>query len=321
MTMIICSRLTRGGGSKKDKLAVLFEEWMKCSEDWSQSDFIVRMRESRKDSMKGGRRWMTEADIANKYLPGRTMGEAKTIAREIVQGKENCPHMKANHIKPHPNLPTRQDMRLFLVWDEAYETSQTDTVVESLFQCRDDGKDSKKGKHEKSKKKDKKRKVPDSSSSDSESCDSESSDSSSSSSQAKKKKKKKKKKTSKKSACGKGGKKKAGKLAPKPKPSKKESSSGSCDDDDEDEEDLTPSAASGKDTKKGQKEKKALEKERKQREKEAQKEVKRQEAEEKKEKTKMLTKKRSLVKKVGEGIASSVHQPDHSMYQSLLHIK
>lgn len=319
MTMIICSRLTRGGGSKKDKLAVLFEEWMKCSEDWSQSDFIVRMRESRKDSMKGGRRWMTEADIANKYLPGRTMGEAKTIAREIVQGKENCPHMKANHIKPHPNLPTRQDMRLFLVWDEAYETSQTDTVVESLFQCRDDGKDSKKGKHEKSKKKDKKRKVPDSSSSDSESCDSESSDSSSSSSQAKKKKKKKK--TSKKSACGKGGKKKAGKLAPKPKPSKKESSSGSCDDDDEDEEDLTPSAASGKDTKKGQKEKKALEKERKQREKEAQKEVKRQEAEEKKEKTKMLTKKRSLVKKVGEGIASSVHQPDHSMYQSLLHIK
>ena len=318
MTMIICSRLTRGGGSKKDKLAVLFEEWMKCSEDWSQSDFIVRMRESRKDSMKGGRRWMTEADIANKYLPGRTMGEAKTIAREIVQGKENCPHMKANHIKPHPNLPTRQDMRLFLVWDEAYETSQTDTVVESLFQCRDDGKDSKKGKHEKSKKKDKKRKVPDSSSSDSESCDSESSDSSSSSSQAKKKKKKK---TSKKSACGKGGKKKAGKLAPKPKPSKKESSSGSCDDDDEDEEDLTPSAASGKDTKKGQKEKKALEKERKQREKEAQKEVKRQEAEEKKEKTKMLTKKRSLVKKVGEGIASSVHQPDHSMYQSLLHIK
>ena len=319
MTMIICSRLTRGGGSKKDKLAVLFEEWMKCSEDWSQSDFIVRMRESRKDSMKGGRRWMTEADIANKYLPGRTMGEAKTIAREIVQGKENCPHMKANHIKPHPNLPTRQDMRLFLVWDEAYETSQTDTVVESLFQCRDDGKDSKKGKHEKSKKKDKKRKVPDSSSSDSESCDSESSDSSSSSSQAKKKKKKKK--TSKKSACGKGGKKKAGKLAPKPKPSKKESSSGSCDDDDEDEEDLMPSATSGKDTKKGQKEKKALEKERKQREKEAQKEVKRQEAEEKKEKTKMLTKKRSLVKKVGEGIASSVHQPDHSMYQSLLHIK
>ena len=318
MTMIICSRLTRGGGSKKDKLAVLFEEWMKCSEDWSQSDFIVRMRESRKDSMKGGRRWMTEADIANKYLPGRTMGEAKTIAREIVQGKENCPHMKANHIKPHPNLPTRQDMRLFLVWDEAYETSQTDTVVESLFQCRDDGKDSKKGKHEKSKKKDKKRKVPDSSSSDSESCDSESSDSSSSSSQAKKKKKKK---TSKKSACGKGGKKKAGKLAPKPKPSKKESSSGSCDDDDEDEEDLMPSATSGKDTKKGQKEKKALEKERKQREKEAQKEVKRQEAEEKKEKTKMLTKKRSLVKKVGEGIASSVHQPDHSMYQSLLHIK
>ena len=316
MTMIICSRLTRGGGSKKDKLAVLFEEWMKCSEDWSQSDFIVRMRESRKDSMKGGRRWMTEADIANKYLPGRTMGEAKTIAREIVQGKENCPHMKANHIKPHPNLPTRQDMRLFLVWDEAYETSQTDTVVESLFQCRDDGKDSKKGKHEKSKKKDKKRKVPDSSSSDSESCDSESSDSSSSSSQAKKKKK-----TSKKSACGKGGKKKAGKLAPKPKPSKKESSSGSCDDDDEDEEDLMPSATSGKDTKKGQKEKKALEKERKQREKEAQKEVKRQEAEEKKEKTKMLTKKRSLVKKVGEGIASSVHQPDHSMYQSLLHIK
>lgn len=100
---------------------------------------MVRMRETTEESQRGGRRWMTQADILAKYQNGRSYEDARDIAQEIVNGKESCPHMKVHHIRPHPNCPTRQDMRLFLVWDEEYETHKKDTVVESLFDCSDGG--------------------------------------------------------------------------------------------------------------------------------------------------------------------------------------
>ena len=61
---------------------------------------------------------MTEADIVDKYSKGRTVEEARQIARDIVLGKETCKHMRSTHIRPHPDAPLRQDMRLFLIWDE-----------------------------------------------------------------------------------------------------------------------------------------------------------------------------------------------------------
>ena len=89
---------------------------------------------------------MTEADIADKYSKGRSMEEARQIAREIVEGKELCPHMRVAHVKPHPDAPLRSDMKLYLIWDESYETSTKDTVVESLFEVPDDDTKSKKDK-------------------------------------------------------------------------------------------------------------------------------------------------------------------------------
>lgn len=94
---------------------------------------------------------MTEADIVAKYLPGRSLEEAKQIAREIVEGKEKDAHMKKTHIRPHPDAPLRLDMRLFLIWDESYETTERDVTVETLFECKDAG-DDQPSKHKKKEK-------------------------------------------------------------------------------------------------------------------------------------------------------------------------
>ena len=220
---------------------------------------------------------MTEADIADKYSKGRSMEEAKQIARDIVEGKESCAHMRVAHIKPHPDAPLRSDMKLYLIWDESYETSVKDTVVESLFEVRDDDSKNKSrsGKDGKSKGSKRKISVSDSSDSESESRESES-ESSSASRRVKKKSGKKAKRRSR------------GKKEKKEKPIKKK-------DEDEDQSGPAP-VETDKDKKKRMKE---LDKEKKKAEKEEAKEKKRIEADEKREKTKELNKKRNAVRKAG----------------------
>lgn len=259
---------------------------MKCNEDWRSSNFVVRMRETTEESQRGGRRWMTQADILAKYQNGRSYEDARDIAQEIVNGKESCPHMKVHHIRPHPNCPTRQDMRLFLVWDEEYETHKKDTVVESLFDCSDGGDKKKDKKTAKNKRKRQ-------SSSSSSSSDSSSSKSSSSSHRGPGRgpgRKKNGKKASKTVAKNKNGS-KAGKAK-----TVKASSDGS-----DDEVDVTPAGTPsepGKMTKAEERKlKKDAEKKRKQEEREAEREIKRIKAEEKKQETKEKNKKRSGLKK------------------------
>ena len=145
------------------------------------------MRERTKESQRGARRWLTQADIAAKYSAGRTLEEAKRIAQEIVDGKETDHHMRTHHIRPHPDAPTNTSMRLFLIWDESLETTEKDSIVESLFQCKDED-DQERGRKRKkdSKGKSKKRSARTSSSPGSSDSNGDS-DSSSSSSHAKKK--------------------------------------------------------------------------------------------------------------------------------------
>lgn len=262
------------GKKKKDSMAVLFEEWLSCGGDWSTSSFVVRMRERRKESTRGARRWMTKAHIALKYSPGRTEEEARAIAQEICDAKEACPHMRHTHIRPHPDHPLRHDMRLFLVWDEDYEFKERDTVVDNLFMAKDDG-SKKKKKTDKKKSNGKKRKSTSSSkSSDEESSDSSESDSSSSSSQ---KNKKNKKKNAKKNKQGTRSKNKS------TKPKKEQS------EDDDKPEPPAPEPA-GPSEKERKQQEKQQEKDRKKAEKKA-------EAEERKKETKAINLKKSAVRK------------------------
>ena len=166
------------GSNKSEKMAILFEEWIKCSEDWSSSDFVVRFRESTTHRQQGSRRRMDKGEIVEKYSRGRSKEEAEAVAMEIINNKINsAPHA----IRPNPDCPLNSAMKQYLVWDESFESDTTDHVVESLFEAKDRSKGSKA-------KKDKKRKKRKASSSSSSSSKSSKSDSSDSSSADKKKK-------------------------------------------------------------------------------------------------------------------------------------
>eukprot|EP00435_Cladocopium_sp_Y103_P020823 s1382_g5.t1 len=276
---------------KSEKLAILFEEWNNCNEDWTSSSFVVRMRERTTERQKGGRRWMTEGDIIDKYSKGRTLEEAKQIAREIVMGKETCKHMRNTHIRAHPDAPLRQDMRLFLIWDEEFECTETDSIVEALFESKDS--DEHGGKDKKKKRK------RETSSSSQQSDKSSSSESSNSSSSAKDRRKNKKKKAQKgkKSKQVKHKRRDQGKKKPSSRKEVKDESS-SSESRSESEED--PGAAAAKKAKE-EKEKereaaKQAEKDRKLAEKEEQKEKKRLENQQKKEQTKEINKKKAAVR-------------------------
>ena len=124
---------SRAGEHKQEKMAVLFEEWCGANENWKSSSFLVRIRTKHSAKKKGGRRWMTQEQLATKYNCAFT-------AQEIVSAKENDPVLSKTQIRPHPELPNRKDLRLFLCWDESVETDEHDTVVESMFsQFEDDG--------------------------------------------------------------------------------------------------------------------------------------------------------------------------------------
>ena len=183
------------GGKKSQMLGVLFEEWTNCAEDWRKSDFVIRMRQTTTDKKKGGRRWMTAGDIVSKYLPGRTLEEAQQIKDEIIANKEKA---SPEAIRPHPDAPLNASMRLYLVWDESFESTEIDNVVETLFRQKDvTGKEKKNsGKASGSKRK---RKTSSSSSSSDTMSDSGDDDSDSSSSRDKKGNKHKRGKKNKKS--------------------------------------------------------------------------------------------------------------------------
>ena len=122
--------LTRSGSEENEKLQVLFEEWAGSEEDWSKSNLIIQMRSRNKHSKKGCRRWLTQREIADKY------GSAE-IAADIVRLKLEDRKARASTVRDHPDLPGREDMRQFLVFDYSEETDERDEILESLFSVED----------------------------------------------------------------------------------------------------------------------------------------------------------------------------------------
>ena len=175
-------------------MQVLFEQWLSANEDWSSSTLVLSMRSSQGFSKRGSRRWMTRDEIASKY------NGCYETADEIISEKVKNATNRAQCVRAHPDLPANKKMEQYLCYDESTETDSEDTVVSSLFECRDEGK----GKSH-SKKSKRKRSSSTSDSSD-DTSESESEDSlSSSESRRKSKKSKKKGKKSKKEKKSKGG--------------------------------------------------------------------------------------------------------------------
>eukprot|EP00438_Fugacium_kawagutii_P035946 Skav208479 [mRNA] locus=scaffold2430:18497:18928:+ [translate_table: standard] len=92
-------------------------------EKWGQ--LVVQARSSVKGSKTGARRWMTRDEMVKKY-------GSENIAHELIETKLTDPELRATQIRPHPEVPDREDMRQYLVWDESFETDVEDTVVEQM---------------------------------------------------------------------------------------------------------------------------------------------------------------------------------------------
>lgn len=104
----------------------MFEEWAGSEEDWSKSNLIIQMKSRNKHSKKGCRRWLTQREISDKY-------SSEEIAADIVRLKLEDSKARASTVRDHPDLPGREDMRQFLVFDYSEETDERDEILESLF--------------------------------------------------------------------------------------------------------------------------------------------------------------------------------------------
>ena len=165
------------GSDKNAKLAVLFEEWSGAREDWDKSEMITQMRSKDKHRVKGCRKWLTMGEITAKY-------NSASIAWEICKLKLESETLSKSQVRYHPDLPGRDDMRQYLVYDYAEEVDQHDSVLESLFRCEDgdsrtDQKRRRRGRSPEKRKKQKKNKKVSSSSSTASSASRSSSQSSS----------------------------------------------------------------------------------------------------------------------------------------------
>lgn len=171
------------GERKSQKMQVLFEQWLSANEDWSESTLVMSMRHSHTHTKRGSRRWMTRAELMEKY-------KDESVVDEIIGEKERDSGTKIHCCRAHPDAPNNPKLKQFLCYDEETEADSEDVVLSSLFECKDSGKS----------KKDKKRKrsTSSSSSSSSSSASQESSDSDSGEKKSKKKKKSKKSKKGKK---------------------------------------------------------------------------------------------------------------------------
>lgn len=200
------------GSTKLEMMNVLFEQWMITGGEWSKSELVIQARSSFRGRRRGSRQWFTRKQLIDKY------GGCEDTADQIIASKTADPITKQACVRRHPELHWRDDMQLYLCYDESKEEDTEDFVIDQMLGLSqnnaashgDHPKEktkSKKDKKDKKNKKTKKRRSSSSSSSsnrrvssssDSSKSSDDSQDSSSSSSSKKKSKKTKKSKASKK---------------------------------------------------------------------------------------------------------------------------
>lgn len=82
---------------------------MVCDGHWTESTLYQQLKVSHKHRKKGGRKWLTESELAVKY------GSARIAAR-IVQAKMNDPELRKNQVRDHLDAPGDPDTRLICFW-------------------------------------------------------------------------------------------------------------------------------------------------------------------------------------------------------------
>ena len=88
-----------GAAAKNDsqKLQMLQEQWTQCNGLWSQSDFVIRLRQKTRQRSYGARRWVTRQELICKY-------SSCAIADKIIAAKQGDKEARKSQIRAHPDL-------------------------------------------------------------------------------------------------------------------------------------------------------------------------------------------------------------------------
>jgi len=166
-------KASRQGTNKNEMLQVLYEQWVQAGGKWDSSQLVIQARTCIKGSKTGARRWMMRSEIVKRY-------GCEATADELILVKESDPTLLRTQVRNHPELPHRRDLRLYLCWDESYETDTEDVLISKRLEVaqKDSPRRGRSKEKKDHKKKDKKRKRSTSSSSSSKRQSSSSSQSS-----------------------------------------------------------------------------------------------------------------------------------------------
>ncbi|CAK9109543.1 Uncharacterized protein SCF082_LOCUS50913 [Durusdinium trenchii] len=122
----LAEKARQGGRAEKtQKLQVLYEQWIGATEKWSASQLVVRMRNRKLSKKVGGRRFMTEREIIQRY--------GEEVAADIIANKESKhkEDPEAGLVKAHPES---EKLKLYLCWDQEYEQEEEDNLIEMMYE-------------------------------------------------------------------------------------------------------------------------------------------------------------------------------------------
>lgn len=101
---------------------MLFEEWLQSSKKWGQSRLLAVLRVSNTQRRSGTIKWLTRAQLLVKY------GD-ESVVGELVNRKK-----QSNDTRRHPDLPDRDDLVLYRVWDSYDETDTQERFTGTTLQ-------------------------------------------------------------------------------------------------------------------------------------------------------------------------------------------
>lgn len=76
---------------------MLLEQWVACKGQWSASEFLYQVRQSKTNRRRGCRKWLTIGEISAKY------GSRET-AQAIVDQKLGDEEIKKEQVRVHPDM-------------------------------------------------------------------------------------------------------------------------------------------------------------------------------------------------------------------------
>ena len=94
-------KLSKQASGDSSKRSFLFENWLTCQECWMKSSLLQRLRSKNSNAKRGLRRWLTKAEMEARW--------GAEIAKAMVETKESDEEKAMTEIRPHPELPDRED--------------------------------------------------------------------------------------------------------------------------------------------------------------------------------------------------------------------